>query len=65
VHGVLCGPAVELLRASQIQSIVLTNTVHLPPEKRLGKITQLNIAPLLAAAIERIHGGETVGALLH
>jgi ribose-phosphate pyrophosphokinase len=42
---------------------VVTNTVHLPPEKRLGKITQLTVAPLLAAAIERIHSGESVGAL--
>ena len=65
VHGVLCGPAVELLRAAQIESIVVTNTVHLPPEKQLGKITQLTIAPLLAAAIERIHSGESVGALFH
>jgi ribose-phosphate pyrophosphokinase len=63
VHGVLCGPAVELLRAAQIESIVITNTVHLPSEKRLGNITQLTVAPLLAAAIDRIHTGESVGAL--
>lgn len=62
-HGVLCGPAIELLRAAQIESIVVTNTVHLPREKRLSKITQLTVAPLLAAAIERIHSGESVGAL--
>src|SRR5437773_1669768 len=49
VHGVLCGPAVELLRAAQIESIVVTNTVHLPPEKRLGKITQLTVGPLASA----------------
>jgi ribose-phosphate pyrophosphokinase len=65
VHGVLCGPAVELLRAAQIESIVVTNTVHLPPEKRLGNITQLTVAPLFAAAIERIHTGESIGALFH
>jgi ribose-phosphate pyrophosphokinase len=63
VHGVLCGPAVELLRTAEIESIVVTNTVRLPAEKRLGKITQLTVAPLLAAAIERIHSGESVGAL--
>jgi ribose-phosphate pyrophosphokinase len=65
VHGVLCGPAVELLRAAQIESIVVTNTVHLPPEKRLANITQLTVAPLFAAAIERIHTGESIGALFH
>jgi ribose-phosphate pyrophosphokinase len=63
VHGVLCGPAIERLQAADIASIVVTNTVHIPPEKRLDKITTLSIAPLLAAAIERIHSGESVGAL--
>jgi len=42
---------------------VVTNTVYLPPEKQLSKITSLTVAPLLAAAIERIHSGESVGAL--
>jgi ribose-phosphate pyrophosphokinase len=63
VHGVLCGPAIERLREAAIESIVITNTVHMPPDKRLDKITQLTVAPLFAAAIERIHSGESVGAL--
>ena len=63
VHGVLCGPAIERLRDADIQSIVVTNTVHVPAHKRLDKITVLSIAPLLGAAIERIHSGESVGAL--
>ncbi|MBI1907358.1 MAG: ribose-phosphate pyrophosphokinase [Rhodocyclales bacterium] len=63
VHPVLCGPAIERLRNSAIESVVVTNTVHMPPEKHLDKISTLTIAPLLAAAIERIHSGESVGAL--
>ncbi|MBS0512421.1 MAG: ribose-phosphate pyrophosphokinase [Proteobacteria bacterium] len=62
-HGVLCGPAIERLRDADIDSIVVTNTVHLPADKRLDKITVLSVAPLFAAAIERIHSGESVGAL--
>jgi len=62
-HGVLCGPAIERLRDAPIESIVVTDTVHMPPHKRLDKITQLTVAPLFAAAIERIHTGESVGAL--
>ncbi|NMG53828.1 ribose-phosphate diphosphokinase [Aromatoleum aromaticum] len=62
-HGVLCGPAIERLRDAAIESIVVTDTVHMPPHKRLDKITQLTVAPLFAAAIERIHSGESVGAL--
>ncbi|MCK0506061.1 ribose-phosphate diphosphokinase [Aromatoleum anaerobium] len=63
VHAVLCGPAIERLRNAPIESIVVTDTVHVPPAKRLDKITQLTVAPLFAAAIERIHTGESVGAL--
>jgi ribose-phosphate pyrophosphokinase len=63
VHAVLCGPAIERLGEAEIASIVVTNTVYLPPEKQLSKITSLTVAPLLAAAIERIHSGESVGAL--
>ncbi len=63
VHAVLCGPAIERLRNAPIESIVVTDTVHVPPAKRLDKITQLTVAPLFAAAIERIHSGESVGAL--
>ncbi|MDR0716421.1 MAG: ribose-phosphate pyrophosphokinase [Azoarcus sp.] len=62
-HGVLCGPAIERLRAAPIDSIVVTNTVRVAPEKRFDKLTVLTIAPLFAAAIERIHSGASVGAL--
>jgi ribose-phosphate pyrophosphokinase len=63
VHPVLCGPAIARLREAEIESIVVTDTVAMPPEKLLPKITRLTVAPLLAAAIERIHSGESVGAL--
>ncbi|MER2553531.1 MAG: ribose-phosphate pyrophosphokinase [Thauera sp.] len=62
-HGVLCGPAIERLREAAIDSIVVTNTVNLPADKRLDKLTVLNVAPLFAAAIERIHSGQSVGVL--
>lgn len=62
-HGVLCGPAIERLRDAAIDSIVVTNTVNLPADKRLDKLTVLNVAPLFAAAIERIHSGQSVGVL--
>jgi ribose-phosphate pyrophosphokinase len=66
VHGVLCGPAIERLRDTPIDSIVVANTVHIAPEKQeqlKEKLTVLTIAPLLASAIERIHSGASVGAL--
>ena len=62
-HGVLCGPAIARLRDAAIDSVVVSNTVHLPASKRIDKITTLSVAPLFASAIERIHSGESVGAL--
>ena len=62
-HGVLCGPAMQRLVDSPIQSVVVTDTVHLPREKQVQKIDTLSVAPLFAEAIRRIHTGESVGAL--
>jgi len=63
IHPVLCGPAMENLDKSNIQQFIVTNTVEVPPEKRVEKIAVLSVAPLFAEAIRRIHTGESVGAL--
>ncbi len=62
-HGVLVGDAMSRLRESEIASLTVTNTVDVPKEKRLKKMTVLSVAPLIAQAIRRIHTGESVGAL--
>jgi ribose-phosphate pyrophosphokinase len=62
-HGVLSEPAVERLSESNVREIVLTDTIPLPPHKRLAKITTISVAPLFGEAIRRIHMGESVGAL--
>jgi ribose-phosphate pyrophosphokinase len=62
-HGVLSGPAIERIEASSLREVVLTDTVPLPPAKRIAKITTLSIAPLIGEGIKRIHRGESVGAL--
>jgi len=63
-HGLFTGRAIERLGGQQdIEEIVTTNTVPLPPEKHLPRMTVLSIAPLLAEAIQRIHIGESVSAL--
>jgi ribose-phosphate pyrophosphokinase len=63
VHGVLSGPAIERLRAAEVAELVLTDTLPLPPAKRLPSMTVLSIAELLAGAIERIHEGRSVAEL--
>jgi len=40
----------------------VTNTLPLPAEKQLDKITVLSIAPLLGETIQRIHTGASVSA---
>ncbi len=64
-HAVLSGKAVERLEESPLKELVVTDTVPLPPEKRLPKITVLSVAPLLGEAIHRIHTGQSVGALFN
>jgi ribose-phosphate pyrophosphokinase len=63
IHPVLCGPAKENLENAIIEQFIVTNTVDVPPEKNLDKITVLSVAPLFAEAIRRIHTGESVGSL--
>jgi ribose-phosphate pyrophosphokinase len=63
VHGILSRNAVERLCNSEIEELVCTDTIPLPPEKHHPKITVLSIAPLLGEAISRIHSGRSVGEL--
>jgi len=62
-HPIFSGPAISRIAASPVKEVVVTNTVPVPPEKRLDKLTILNMAPLLGEAIKRIHTGSSVGAL--
>jgi ribose-phosphate pyrophosphokinase len=64
VHAVLSGPAIERIKASPIEEVVVTNSVPLTPEKRTAaRITVLTVAPLLGEAIRRIHDEESVSTL--
>jgi len=62
-HPIFSGPAVERMAASPVKEVVVTDTVPVPDNKRIDKITVLSIAPLLGEAINRIHTGQSVGAL--
>ena len=63
-HPVLSGPAVERIIASDLDEVVVTNTIPLSAEARdCGKIRQISIADLLAEAIRRIASGDSVSSL--
>jgi ribose-phosphate pyrophosphokinase len=46
-----------------VAEIVCTNTVPVPADAYPGKLRVISVAPALAEAIRRIHGGESVSAL--
>jgi ribose-phosphate pyrophosphokinase len=60
IHAVLSGPAVARLQASPLREVVVTNSIALPEEKRIDKLTVLSVAPLLGETIQRIHAGASV-----
>ena len=63
-HAVLSGPAIERLKKSIIQKIIVTDTIPLSPEaQKLEKIEVVSVAPLLAEAIKRIHEGKSVSSM--
>jgi ribose-phosphate pyrophosphokinase len=62
IHPVLSGPAAERLQASQIREVVVTNSIAIPGENRIPKLTVVSIAPLLGESIQRIHTGASVSA---
>jgi ribose-phosphate pyrophosphokinase len=62
-HGVLSGPAVDRLKNSRISEVVVTNTLPIPDDRLLDKLTVLSIAPLLARAISEVFGDGSVTSL--
>jgi ribose-phosphate pyrophosphokinase len=65
VHAVLSGPAVERLGSLGLKEIVATDTILIPPEKRLPNMTILTVARLLGEVILRSHEGRSVGELFN
>jgi ribose-phosphate pyrophosphokinase len=63
-HGVLSGPAIERINNSDIEEIVLTDTIPIgDKEQQSSKVRMLSVADLLAEAIRRIHEDESVSSL--
>ena len=63
-HAVLSGPAIANLTGSQLDELVVTDTILLSDAARAcGKIRQLSVAELLAETMRRIAFGESVSSL--
>lgn len=62
-HPVLSGPAIERIQNSKIKELAVTNSIALTEEKKIDKVTELSVAPLMAEAIIRVHEEESVSTL--
>jgi len=60
-HGVLSGNAIEKIENSEIEQLIITNSI--PLKEKSKKVCVLSVAELLAEAIKRIHNDESVSEL--
>ncbi len=63
-HAVFSGPAIDRITASQVDEVVITNTIPLSEAGRAcAKVRPLSVAFLFAETIRRISDGESVTSL--
>jgi ribose-phosphate pyrophosphokinase len=63
-HPVLSGPALERIQNSELEHVVVTDSIPLSDAKAQNpKITVLSVASLLGEAIARIHSNSSVSSL--
>jgi ribose-phosphate pyrophosphokinase len=63
-HAVLSGPAVERIVKSPLEEVVVTDTIALSPAAAAcPKIRVVSVARLLAEAVRRIHGSDSLSSL--
>jgi ribose-phosphate pyrophosphokinase len=62
-HGVLSGPAIERINNSEIEELVMLNTIPLRDDLNTNKIRSISVAPLFAEAIKRIYDDQPISKL--
>ncbi|WP_144244279.1 ribose-phosphate pyrophosphokinase [Nitrincola sp. A-D6] len=63
-HPVLSGAAIDNINASQLDELVVTDTIPLSPRAQAcGKIRQLTLGPMLAEAVRRVCNEESISAM--
>ena len=60
-HPVLSGPALDRIKQSTLDEVVVTNSI--PVKNVIPKITVLSVAPLFAEVIYRVHYNESINSL--
>lgn len=64
-HAVFSGKAIERIEASPIKTMLVTDSIYLPEEKRTDKIELISVGELIGNAITRIHNNESVSPLFY
>lgn len=62
-HGVLSGPAIQRIKDSAIEELILLDTIQLPEEKHLDKIQVVTVAEVFGEAIKRIYNDQCLSSL--
>ena len=64
-HPVLSGAAYERINESQLQEVIVTDTIPLNQEKDLSKFTVLSVADIFAEVIEHVHNYKEISSLFY
>lgn len=62
-HGVLSDPALERLDKSALSRVVVTNTLPIPADRRIGKMEILSVAGVIAHAIDAVFEDASVSEI--
>lgn len=64
-HGIFSGPAIERIENSVIKTMIVTDSIYLPEEKRIDKIELMSVSELIGQAIERVHENRSISPLFY
>lgn len=64
-HGVLSGPAIERIKNSPVEKLIVSNTIQIPDTKMIDKIEMVSVASVFGEAIARIHNEESISSLFN
>ena len=62
-HALLSVPAIDRIKDSNIGELIVTDTVSIEDEKKLGNMEIVTVANVFGEAIRRVYDGESVSAL--
>jgi ribose-phosphate pyrophosphokinase len=63
-HGILSGPAQERIDSSDLETVIITDTIATPKERLISqKVHMLSVSSLMATAMDRIYKKESISSL--